>query len=612
MDNTAETLPENSTFYIGLCMAGAISAGAYTAGVLDYLIEALDRWEQARASGDPRVPTHRVMIDLMTGASAGGMTAAIATAALHDNLDPVTDKMGGYQNFSGQNKLYEAWVKLVADEMLPVMLDNSDLPEYGAASLFNSNFIDRIAEKMLQVDKPQGRPYVAKNLELCLSLSNLTGFQEIISFDNDSEKPGRSPNTAHEVEGRYISYNHRDFGHFIMGNRYQQDGRIPFQFGIESNEGVQILRDCAMATGAFPIGLRWRAVRRLGKYLNQNPFINYLARKRVPEPIFGIQDDQIYESVNVDGGLLNNEPFEIAHDILRERHKGTQDEEDLVSYENEYDQLTEKEEKQVVARKINDNSRFSVIMVQPFPSVENDVQIRPKTRILLKTIIGEIYSTMRTQLRFKQGELDQAVDQNVISKYIITPTRKIGTQKFIGSAAIACGSLGGFGGFLTQTYREHDFQLGRVNCQNFLKYHFRIEADTNNVIFRAGYRDEAARSAFLTHTHGKHYLPIIPDIDLAKLAQQPSPENLYPETRSKPDYPMMDVTAIHQMLDRSHDALKSRLFEILKANGLFSNVWVGLGIRLFKSAIMGAIASQVEDMVIEDLFDHKLVKRRLF
>jgi len=36
------------TFYIGLNMAGAISAGAYTAGVIDFLIDALDTWYAAR------------------------------------------------------------------------------------------------------------------------------------------------------------------------------------------------------------------------------------------------------------------------------------------------------------------------------------------------------------------------------------------------------------------------------------------------------------------------------------------------------------------------------------------------------------------------------------
>ena len=37
---------------------------------------------------------------------------------------------------------------------------------------------------------------------------------------------------------------------------------------------------------------------------------------------------------------------------------------------------------------------------------------------------------------------------------------------------IACGLLGGFGGFLDEKFRAHDFQLGRRNCQAFLRRTF--------------------------------------------------------------------------------------------------------------------------------------------
>jgi len=39
-------------FQIGLAMSGAVSAGAYTAGVFDFLIQALDEWEKARKGPD--------------------------------------------------------------------------------------------------------------------------------------------------------------------------------------------------------------------------------------------------------------------------------------------------------------------------------------------------------------------------------------------------------------------------------------------------------------------------------------------------------------------------------------------------------------------------------
>jgi len=37
-------MSQDKTFHLGLCMAGSVSAGAYTAGVIDYLFEALNNW----------------------------------------------------------------------------------------------------------------------------------------------------------------------------------------------------------------------------------------------------------------------------------------------------------------------------------------------------------------------------------------------------------------------------------------------------------------------------------------------------------------------------------------------------------------------------------------
>ncbi len=37
---------------------------------------------------------------------------------------------------------------------------------------------------------------------------------------------------------------------------------------------------------------------------------------------------------------------------------------------------------------------------------------------------------------------------------------------------MASAILGGFGGFLSENFRKHDFQLGRRNCQAFLQRHF--------------------------------------------------------------------------------------------------------------------------------------------
>src|SRR4051812_25889976 len=96
-------------FEIGIVMAGAVSAGAYTAGVLDFLIEALDAWHNAKAAGDLAAPRHEVRLKALTGASAGGITAAVAAVALGERFPPVRQypvARGG----AGDNKLFSTWV----------------------------------------------------------------------------------------------------------------------------------------------------------------------------------------------------------------------------------------------------------------------------------------------------------------------------------------------------------------------------------------------------------------------------------------------------------------------------------------------------------------------
>ena len=94
-------MADRPTFEIGLTMAGAVSAGAYTAGVIDFLFEALDAIEDVRAGrstdyltahrpdGTPWPdakqvidPPHNVRLRAMSGTSAGsrrfGSTATLA------------------------------------------------------------------------------------------------------------------------------------------------------------------------------------------------------------------------------------------------------------------------------------------------------------------------------------------------------------------------------------------------------------------------------------------------------------------------------------------------------------------------------------------------------
>ena len=70
-----------NVFELGLVLGGTVSAGAYTAGVLDFLTEALDAWTLAKERGDPSAPMHEVVISTIGGASGGAINGAILTRA---------------------------------------------------------------------------------------------------------------------------------------------------------------------------------------------------------------------------------------------------------------------------------------------------------------------------------------------------------------------------------------------------------------------------------------------------------------------------------------------------------------------------------------------------
>src|SRR5262245_7948469 len=112
-------------YELGLVMAGAISGGAYTAGVVDFLLEALDAWENAKGAREA-VPAHSVKIRVMTGASAGAMTTALTGLAFFSDVTPVRDVQKPPDR--KRNRLYDSWVRQVD---ISHLLEHRDLANSG-------------------------------------------------------------------------------------------------------------------------------------------------------------------------------------------------------------------------------------------------------------------------------------------------------------------------------------------------------------------------------------------------------------------------------------------------------------------------------------------------
>jgi hypothetical protein len=68
-----------SVFEFALGLGGTVSAGANTAGAVDFLIGALDCLSKAQQEG--RAPRYKVRLALIAGTSGGGVNAAIAAPA---------------------------------------------------------------------------------------------------------------------------------------------------------------------------------------------------------------------------------------------------------------------------------------------------------------------------------------------------------------------------------------------------------------------------------------------------------------------------------------------------------------------------------------------------
>jgi len=484
-------------FEIGLCMAGAVSAGAYTAGVMDYLMEALSDWEKRRY--DPSVPQHEVCIPVIGGASAGGMTALLLASTINNPIVPVG--LPTPENLMIQhpeNKLYNGWVDLTGDDMFPKMLATDDIIKGKVVSLLNSKFIDEVAEKMIRTDikKWVETPafFKSKNnvpVKIFTTLTNLEGFSYYAGMNSSGKKD------------RYYMSVHNDYACFEVIDRIAKPtGKewIPLDFR-DDNTYLKTAKDAAMATGAFPLGLAPRLLIRESKYIKHIPWLQHIFTN---SPL----ENDVVTSLNVDGGLINNEPFEKVRYLLNEN----------VATERGMPFASKKEKDDACSALENENADYetfenTVLMIDPFPSEKNKGF---KLDNDLLGVIPQTLSAMLSQMRAKPGDYRDAVTSDA-SSFLISPSRDIRDEsgnvieEVFGERAIACGTLSGFGGFLNKEFRIHDYYLGRYNCEIFLRDYFTIPASAieRNPIFKQGYQN-------------------VPDIEqFASLKTKPSEEKRY-------------------------------------------------------------------------------------
>jgi hypothetical protein len=486
-------------FYIGLNMAGAVSAGAYTAGVVDFLIDALDTLYAERARQQAKygseyssweIPAHEVRLAALSGASAGGMTSAMAAVCLCEDFTPVRAPMPS----TAPNRLYKSWVE---DIDISYLLGSKDLADSKApvTSILDCTQIDHIAADAIKVNKARAakRPYVCDSLNVILTVTNLGG----IPYGIDAATG------ADETQTLY----HADQVHFeVRWDGVQPQGE-PLLLTPFSSENWAALGEAAKATGAFPVALAPRYLdRSTGLYEKRRWSISADNPKPGPggcqcheytslKPNWTCPTSVPFRTLNVDGGITNNNPFECVHQVLSEQ---------------EPVQTTGRNQ-----RSAEDADR-AVISIAPFLSAPV-FNLKPPSNDL-GGVLGNLIDTLVNQSRIQGENIKLTQDPDVYSRWAISPSVDETTRNALASAC-----LGAFGGFLAKEFRDHDYQLGRRNCQWFLKQHFTLP--TNNVVI-ADYApsEEILRRFGMTLPDGSRTLPLIPLLGGLDPEKNPIPE----------------------------------------------------------------------------------------
>lgn len=499
--------PPPHTYELALVLGGTVSAGCYTAGVLDFLLEALDEWtirrqEQERAGGPPTVPTHDLKIKVVAGTSGGGVCGTIFARCLPFQFPHVAKSTS--QDDCRKNPFYATWVESL--DIIGLTGTEDIKKSKGLRSVLDPTPLENAADALLNLTLDRLDPstldrsnFVQDPLELIMTLANLRGMAYRLGFTESG--------TTVQTVDQYATA-HGDFVRFSIPvtDPASQPGRprkTAFDaFSISSNEEVpdtgpdglvaknwSCVRAFALGTSAFPLGFPARELER--------PLIHYIYRPdvvpgddgklqvRLNLPVWEMlkpsEDGEIpadYKFIVVDGGTLNVKPVELARTALAG--------------------LTGRNPRDAKA------ANRGVMLIDPFSDAP-DLRTTPDDAdTALLNILGRLPTAFIDQSRYATSDLMLALDDDVYSRFIITPQR----DGLSGHKAIASAGLSAFCGFLSKDYRRHDYLLGRKNCQEYLKTHFVL--DRENGVFKEQEVSALAGedAAWKMHPDGK--LPIIP------------------------------------------------------------------------------------------------------
>ena len=494
-----------NTFQIGLSLGGTAGAGPWTAGALDFLLRALDAWK-----ADPQIgPLHEVQFPIVGGTSGGAVCAALLGLVSRRAFSPITGGAADHKrSYSGDNPFWLLWVETLDRQN---MFDEVDLKKGALLSLLDSGAIDKAYGMMVDlsgvVGKPFVRPYFPDPMRLLITIANIEGI------------PYRFP-VAGFTPWRGAPYSsHADFARFAISSNGAGAPR-PDEFWINPSDpksnSFSVLADYARASGAMPGIFPARPLNRPASHLPYRPVATRDSTGKLtlgyPQPDEAslaklIDKSGTYFFTAVDGGTFNHTPLSLVHDTLAGAGQFLDGDETTVDR--------------------------AVLLIDPLAA--SDGQIDPvgqkigQTPTLLN-VLGPLIGAIVDGGTYLTTDLHLFAAEHDYSHFQIVPNRQdLGK---VGDEAVPGALFQTLGGFLCRDFRVHDFLLGQINMQSFLREKFTLHQ--SNKLFSNWNAAQKGKFAVTLDGQkpnpaamaaGKYYLPIIPDLTpTLALANNPWPK----------------------------------------------------------------------------------------
>jgi len=456
------------TFELALSVAGGTSTGAYIAGVLDFLVEALDAYATAQAINPLNTPKHKVRVVNFTGTSAGGLSVGLASIYTLRQFPHVYDDdkwaklvaaglATGVQN-PQLSPLYRAWVQEIDLSKLLAPPPPGDTN----ISIFYAAPADVRTTVFALVKQQPVRPWpawAAQPLDLRLTVGNLRGVPYTLTFDNVAVPVDGERLTLHRDHVAFSVSNGGVQGapdtHDLIGATFDADPAWTlFGSTAEASSAIPVVFAPVSVMGQDPVAYQWRDCY----------FDSALNLPVLDEP-YWLNTPTPYNFTSTDGGVFDDAPFEVAHRVLAG-----------VNGVNSRDGATANRAVILIAPIINEAQGDPQDPVLPPP--DGPATTATPLGKLLNAIVRLVLSPIE-QCRLSSFDLSLIKSENVFSRYMISPSREnpnpakqgamLGPSKSLMSLPLLAVL-----GFAAQAYRRHDFLLGRRNAQNFLSSQFML------------------------------------------------------------------------------------------------------------------------------------------